>query len=165
MMITLRKITLENRREMFGLTVTEAQRKFVASNLSSVASCYVLAANGGHPLPRCIYADDQMVGFVMIVYGITGYEAPEFAQGNYCILRLMIDHKYQNRGYGREALHEILAYIRTFPAGPAQCCWLSYEPGNTVAKGLYEGIGFHEVGELVYTEWGGHREKVAVMNL
>ena len=42
-MITLRPITLENRREMFALAVNEDQNRFVASNLSSVASCYVLA--------------------------------------------------------------------------------------------------------------------------
>ena len=45
-MITLRKITLENRRAIFNLEVSEDQRRFVASNLSSVASCYVLATNG-----------------------------------------------------------------------------------------------------------------------
>ena len=65
-MITLRKITLENRRAIFNLEVSEEQRRFVASNLSSVASCYVLATNGGHPFPFAIYADEQPVGFVMI---------------------------------------------------------------------------------------------------
>ena len=75
-MITLRKITLENRRAIFNLEVSEEQRRFVASNLSSVASCYVLATNGGHPFPFAIYADEQPVGFVMLAYGITGYEAP-----------------------------------------------------------------------------------------
>lgn len=58
-MITLRKITLENRRAIFKLEVLEDQRRFVASNLSSVASCYVLATNGGHPFPFAIYADEQ----------------------------------------------------------------------------------------------------------
>ena len=45
-MITLRKITLENRRAMFRLEVAEDQRRFVASYLPSVASCYVLLSNG-----------------------------------------------------------------------------------------------------------------------
>lgn len=101
-MITLRKITLENRREVFKLEVHEEQRRFVASNLSSVASCYVLATNGGYPLPFAIYADEQMIGFVMIVYGITGYELPQVAEGNYSILRFMIDKKYQGQGYGKD---------------------------------------------------------------
>lgn len=50
-MITLRKITLDNRRDIFNLEVEDEQRRFVASNLSSVASCYVLSTNGGHPYP------------------------------------------------------------------------------------------------------------------
>ena len=45
-MIELRKITLENRRAIFNLEVSEEQRRFVASNLSSMAFCYVFATNG-----------------------------------------------------------------------------------------------------------------------
>lgn len=89
-MITLREITLENRRAIFNLEVEEEQRRFVASNLSSVASCYVLATNGGQPFPFAIYTD----------------ELPSIADDSHCILRLMIDQKYQGRGYGRKAMAE-----------------------------------------------------------
>ncbi|MDD9267130.1 GNAT family N-acetyltransferase [Paenibacillus sp. GCM10023248] len=147
-MITLRKITLENRRAIFNLEVSEDQRRFVASNLSSAASCYVLVTNGGHPFPFAIYADEQPVGFVMLTYGITGYEEPALAEGNYCILRLMIDKQFQHRGYGREAMARILALIRTFPAGPAQFCWIPYKPDNTAARKLYESFGFRDNGEI-----------------
>lgn len=99
-MISLRKITLENRRLIFNLEVAEDQNRFVASNLSSVASCYVLLTNGGTPFPLAIYADEQPVGFVMITYGITGYEIPSIAHDSYCILRLMIDREHQGKGYG-----------------------------------------------------------------
>ena len=37
-----------------------------------------------------------------------------------------------------------LEYIRTFPKGPAEYCWLSYEPENEVAKKLYASFGFVE---------------------
>ncbi|MZQ81311.1 GNAT family N-acetyltransferase [Paenibacillus sp. 5J-6] len=151
-MITLRKITLENRRSIFNLEVSEDQRQFVASNLSSVASCYVLTTNGGHPFPFAIYADEQPVGFVMIVYGVTGYDEPSLAQGNYCLLRLMIDKRYQNQGYGREAMNHILAFIRTFPAGPATYCWIPYKQDNVAAKKLYESYGFRDNGEVFNSE-------------
>ncbi|OBZ17178.1 MULTISPECIES: GNAT family N-acetyltransferase [Bacillales] len=151
-MITLRKITLENRRAIFNLEVTEDQRRFVASNLSSVASCYVLATNGGHPFPFAIYADEQPVGFVMITYRITGYELPAIADDSYCILRLMIDKQYQNRGYGREAMKKILEFIRTSPAGPALYCWISYKADNLAAKKLYESFGFRDNGEIIEEE-------------
>ncbi|MGX1828165.1 GNAT family N-acetyltransferase [Paenibacillus taichungensis] len=151
-MITLRKITLDNRRSIFNLEVSEEQRQYVASNLSSVASCYVLATNGGSPFPLAIYADEQPVGFVMITYGITGYDLPVIADNNYCILRLMIDKQHQSRGYGREALKKILEFIRTFPAGPARYCWIPYSPDNLAAKKLYESFGFHENGEVCHDE-------------
>lgn len=147
-MITLRKITLENRRAIFNLEVSEDQRRFVASNLSSVASCYVLATNGGQPFPFAIYADEQPIGFVMITYRITGYELPTIADDSYCILRLMIDKQFQNRGYGREAMKKILEFVRTFPAGPAQYCWISYKADNAAAKKLYESYGFRDNGEI-----------------
>lgn len=151
-MVELRKITLENRRAIFNLEVSEEQRRFVASNLSSMASCYVLATNGGHPLPFAIYEKEQPVGFVMITYGITGYELPSIANDSYCILRLMIDKQFQNKGYGREALKAILEYIRTFPAGPARYCWIPYGPENDTAKKLYESFGFRDNGEICDNE-------------
>ena len=158
-MITLRKITLENRRAIFNLEVSEDQRRFVATNLSSVASCYVLATNGGHPFPFAIYGDEQPVGFVMLTYGITGYDLPSIADGSYCILRLMIDKQHQSLGYGREAMIKILEFIRTFPAGPAQYCWIPYGADNLAAKKLYGSFGFRDNGEIC------HNENIAVLRL
>lgn len=134
------------------MEVAENQRRFVASNLSSVASCYVLATNGGHPMPLAIYSDEQPVGFVMLTYGITGYDLPSIADGSYCILRLMIDKHFQNRGYGREAMKKIVEYIRTFPVGPAKYCWTCYDAHNVTAKKLYESFGFRENGEICHNE-------------
>lgn len=103
-------------------------------------------------MPFAIYADEQMVGFVMIVYGNTGYDQPEMAYDNYCILRLMIGEQYQKHGYGREAMVKILEYIRTFPAGPARYCWIPYEEDNIIAKKLYESYGFRDNGEIYNNE-------------
>ncbi len=150
-MVTLRKITLDNRRELFSLKVSADQLRFVASNLSSIATCYILVSNGGNPLPFAIYADEQMVGFVLIVYGITSYELPQIAKDNntYSVLRLMIDEKYQQMGYGREAMRKVLEYIRTFPVGPAECCWIPYVSSNITAKKFYESFGFRDNGEKI----------------
>ena len=64
---------------------------------------------------------------------------------NYLIWRFMIDKKYQKKGYGREAMRLALDFIRTFPCGEADYCWLSYEPGNEVARKLYASFGFEEM--------------------
>ena len=39
----------------------------------------------------------------------------------------------------------VLEFIRTFPCGQADYCWLSYEPENEVAKKLYRSFGFEEM--------------------
>ena len=56
--------------------------------------------------------------------------------------------KYQHKGYGRKAVELALDFIRTLPCGSAECCWLSYEPENTVAKNLYASFGFSETGDM-----------------
>lgn len=40
-----------------------------------------------------------------------------------------------------------LQFIRSFPCGKAEICWLSYEPDNLLAKKLYSSLGFEETGD------------------
>lgn len=60
----------------------------------------------------------------------------------------MIDRKYQNKGYGRAAMKLALDYIKTYPCGKSEWCWLSYEPENEAAKKLYSSFGFVERPDL-----------------
>ena len=62
----------------------------------------------------------------------------------YYIWRFMIDKKYQGQGFGKEALRLAIEFIKTFPAGKSEACWLSYEPENEGARSLYLKAGFVE---------------------
>ncbi len=97
-----------------------------------------------------IYEDDTPVGFLMVGFDTDDdwEDAPLIAKGNYNLWRLMIVEKYQNKGYGREAVCLALKFIKTFPCGEAKYCWLSYEPENKVAGKLYHSFGFVETGEM-----------------
>lgn len=81
--------------------------------------------------------------------GYNGYEEgdPEFTKDTYFIWRFMIDKRYQGNGYGRQAFQLALDFVRTFPCGPSDICWLSYEPENEAAKKLYALLGFVEAPE------------------
>lgn len=148
-MITLEKITSNNLWQAVKLEVNENQKDFVATNTESLLEAYVAVTSGDVALPFAIYEEKKLVGFVMIGYGSTDDEdEPEIADGNYIIWRFMIDKSYQGKGYGRKALNKVIEYIRTMPCGQAEYCWLSYEPENTVAKSLYESVGFRENGEM-----------------
>ena len=150
--ITLEKITYKNYiKVIWGLSVSRKQKHFVASNNNSLAEAYVAITNGGVALPFAICKNNKPIGFLMIGYGANDddYEGedPEFikmAKKSYSIWRFMIDKRYQRKGYGRKAMQLALDYIRTFPCGKADTCWLSYEPENEVAKKLYASFGFIE---------------------
>ena len=116
----------------------------------SIIDAYTTIIYNGYDYPFGIYDDDIPVGFVMIGYDKDDYwdDAPAIADNNYNLWRLMIDKKYQQKGYGRKAIELALEFIKTFPCGRAEYCWLSYEPDNKVAKALYESFGFIETGDM-----------------
>lgn len=147
-MMELRKVDASNMWELLALGVSPEQERFVASNTRSILDAYACNASGGTALPFGIYADGVPVGFLMIGYGCEDWpEAPAIAHGSYSLWRFMIDQNHQGRGYGKAALELALQFIRTLPCGPAELCWLSYEPDNQAARSLYHRFGFRETGE------------------
>ena len=110
---------------------------------------YTAITGNGYAFPFGIYDDDTPVGFLMVGYDTDDYweDAPAIANGNYNLWRLMIDKRYQGKGYGKEAVRLALDFVRTWPCGKADYCWLSYEPENGVARELYRSFGFAETGE------------------
>ncbi|MBQ9008722.1 MAG: GNAT family N-acetyltransferase, partial [Clostridia bacterium] len=160
-MIHLERITGKNVWEILKLQVREDQRKFVASNETSIIEAYIAQNAHGHAFPFGIYADDIPVGFCMIGYGTddSWTDAPAIARDSYNLWRLMIDAHFQGRGYGKAAMEQILSFIRTMPVEPATRCWLSYEPENHAARQLYRSFGFQETGD-----WDGE-EMIAVLDL
>ncbi len=149
-MLRLEKVTAKNVWDILKLRVEDSLKEFVASNDVSMIEAYTTITGNGYAFPFGIFDDDTLVGFLMIGYDTDDYwdDAPEIAKGSYNLWRLMIDKNYQHRGYGKGAVRLALDFIRTFPCGKAECCWLSYEPENTVAKKLYSSFGFTETGDM-----------------
>lgn len=149
-MLRLEKITGKNVWDILKLCVSEKQKNFVASNDISIIEAYTAITGNGYAFPFGIYEDDMPVGFLMIGFDTDDYwdDAPSIAKGNYNLWRLMIDNHYQNRGYGKEAVRLALEFVKTFPCGKAEYCWLSYEPENKIASQLYRLFGFVETGEM-----------------
>lgn len=160
-MIHLERVNGDTIWDILKLTVADHQKNFVAGNDVSIIEAYIAITSNGYAFPFGIFEDDTPVGFVMIGYDKDEYwqDAPAIADGNYNLWRLMIDKAHQNKGYGRQAVELALRFIRTFPCGKADFCWLSYEPENTVAKSLYASFGFVETGDK------DGEEQIAVLKL
>ena len=148
-MIGFEKITNKNIWKVCALEPFEEQKDFVAENIQSLAEAFATRNEGHNALPLAVYHDDELIGFVMIGKGTVGNEDEStLIKENYCLWRLMIDKKYQGKGYGFQTLDAAVRLIRSFPFGEAKKVWLSYEPENTRARELYLWYGFRENGEM-----------------
>jgi len=148
-MIHMEPITENNVWKICNLHVGEKQKDFVADNKDSLVEAYVTIAKGEVALPFGLFDDDMPIGFVMIGYDNVEENEIRGVFGNtYSIWRFMIDERYQGKGYGKQALQLAIDYISTFPKGPSEYIYLSYEHENTGASTLYHSFGFEETGDL-----------------
>lgn len=149
-MLRLEKVNGKNVWDILKLRVAKEQENFVAPNDISIIEAYTAITGNGYAFPFGIYENDTPIGFLMIGFDTDDDwdDAPPVAKGNYNLWRLMIDRKYQNKGYGKEALSLALDFIKSLPCGKAEYCWLSYEPENDIARYLYHSFGFVETGEM-----------------
>lgn len=160
-MFKLKEINGNNIGEILKLEVFDNQKSFVATNNSSIIEAYIAITENNHVFTFGIYKDDTPIGFLMIGYDVNSDEegAPKIAKENYNIWRLMIDKKFQGKGFGKKAMDLALEFVNTFPCGTAKYCWLSYESHNDVARELYKSVGFVETDEK------DGEEIVAIMEL
>jgi diamine N-acetyltransferase len=140
--ITLREITGANRLEIERLAVTSDEENYVAGVAESLVEA--AATPAACPWYRAVYFGDEPVGFVMISDGIPdGY--PEYL-GPYFLWRLLIDARWQGRGFGRAAFELVVEYVRTRPH--ARTLLTSVVPGPSSSTGFYLRCGFARTGQV-----------------
>ena len=128
--VTLKPLTAENWQACINLKLCPEQKRFVASNLYSVAEAQF------YPQARslAVYSGEELVGYAL--YG------EEVQSGQWKVFRLMIDCAHQGKGYGESALRSIIRQISEHTE--ATDISLSYRIGNEVARKLYAKLGFLE---------------------
>lgn len=132
----------ENRREVEGLTVFTEQAGFI----ESVSECLQEADELELWRPVGIYDNNTLIGFAMYGY------FPEPAPGQLWLDRLLIDKKYQGKGYGKQAVVSLLDRLHT--EYQSNTVYLSVYANNPHAIQLYQQIGFRFNGE--YDSKGEH---------
>jgi diamine N-acetyltransferase len=142
-MVSLRPIDDTNRGPVEALGVSPVQEQFVASVAESLVEA--VEDPGGRAIHWAIYAGDVPVGFVMISDEVEG---PGYI-AQY-LWRLLIDQRYQGRGYGTAALDLIVEYFRGRPG--VEVLWTSCGEGEGGPLGFYERYGFRQTGERVFDD-------------
>ena len=133
--ITLKKIDETNFLSAFGLKLREGQERFVSHPVRSLAQAYVYYHQC---TPFGIFCDEQMVGYVMVIY--------DYDLAEYDIWHMMIDKDRQGLGYGTAALQRCLEYIAKKPFGDSDRVVLTCHRENGAALALYRKLGFAETG-------------------
>ncbi|MCL6660853.1 GNAT family N-acetyltransferase [Paenibacillus amylolyticus] len=133
--VTLQPITKENEFECINLKPREDQLDLVASNADSL----IHATKEITSKPYGIFAEDQMVGFIL-------FDNEIYNDGYYWILRFMMDEKHQGKGYGKLAIQEVVRMLQE--RSDCQQIRVSHVPHNITANALYKRCGFQETGEL-----------------
>ena len=137
-MITLKEITADNFWDCIDLKVSDAQTDYVTSNAVSIAQSKVQP----ECIPLAIYDDDTMVGFLMYCIDADDSE--------YWIYRMMIDQRYQSRGYSVQALEKLLGIIHLDTS--RHCVMLGVHPESISAVKLYERFDFKFTGQVFGSE-------------
>lgn len=138
MSVELRPVTKANFGSVINLEVSQDQLNFVASNLYSIAESKVFP----ECIPLVIYANETPVGFLMYAF--------DNKDSSYWICRLMIDRYFQGKGYGLDAMQQVIKEIRKRPG--SDFVKLSISPHNQAAEKLYQHLGFEKTGEIVEGE-------------
>lgn len=143
MSIYLKDIDEENLLECALLTTNKEGKhyvfeEFVASNAFSIAQSKVQESW----TVKAIYNEDLMIGFTMYGY-CNEYDFYE-------ICRLMIDHKYQGKGFGRISLMKIIEEMKKNE--DCRDIYISFDPKNNIARSLYESLGFKDTGKTLEEE-------------
>ena len=132
-MIHLETVTPDNWR--LGLQVRDDQHNYVSDSAGILARAYAYRNNRSQVF--IIYNDDLPVGMGMY-YDLDDFNA-------YNLSQFFIDQRYQGKGFGYEAVNQILQLMRE--DGKYDKVVLCYIEGDEAAQKLYEKLGFRHTGE------------------
>jgi GNAT superfamily N-acetyltransferase len=136
--ITLREITED---DALALRLGPGQGRFVTSVTDSLAEADEHPE--GNPWFRAVHADELPVGFVMLSWDVE--PQPPDIHGPWFLWKLLIDHRHQGRGYGREVVRQVAELVRGHGAAELLT---SHVPGEGGPAGFYARLGFVPTGEL-----------------
>jgi len=134
MSITLREVTKQNWVQCIRLKLASEQEGLVAPNIASIAE----SKFEPHYVPRAIYSNEKVVGFLMYCPEIETEE-----KDLYWLFRFMVDVEYQKQGIGKAALKLALNEI---VKNNCRKINIIYSPKNSAAAKLYVSFGFKQVG-------------------
>ena len=132
-MISLEEINSSNWR--IKLKVSEEQKAFVSDTNGIMARAYAYRTNRSQV--KMIYNGEVPIGILLF------YDCDEL--GGYDFSQILIDERYQGKGYGSQAAELVIDWMRSDKKYDK--VYLCYMEGNESARKMYEKLGFQHTGE------------------
>ncbi|NQP59101.1 GNAT family N-acetyltransferase [Streptococcus suis] len=134
-MIRLELVNKDNFDQVLDLEVAPKDQRRVASVEYSLAQAW-LYRDSEVLFPYAVKSGQLTVGFLLLSY--------QPMENSYYIWRLIIDQKYQNQGFGKEVIRQVLQRARD----NQQChkVTVNYVIGNHKMRYILEKFGFQPVG-------------------
>ncbi|HFI0167976.1 TPA: GNAT family N-acetyltransferase [Streptococcus suis] len=133
-MIRLELVNKDNFDQVLDLEVAPKDQRRVASVEYSLAQAW-LYREEGHLLPYAVKSGQKVVGFVLLSIQ---------EDKSYYVWRLLIDRHYQNRGYGKEVIRQVIGLAKEDPS--CHTITMNYVIGNHKMRYILEKLGFQSVG-------------------
>jgi diamine N-acetyltransferase len=142
-------VTEDDYQAVMGLRRGRGQERYLGIMISHFEDA--IADAKACPRYWSVHAGDQLVGFVMISDNIPAdtLAADDDIVGPYFLWRLLIDHRFQGRGYGAATIDAVVRYLRTRPN--AEVLLTSCKAGDGSPQPFYLHYGFVKTGEV---KWG-----------
>jgi len=142
--VSLRPITDANREAVEALAVTPDQGRFVGGVRESILEAAeergAQALRDAQALYWAIYAEETPIGFVMIADEVG---SPDYIA--HYLWKLLIDERYQRRGFGTATLDLVVEY---FGNRGVRTMWTSAGQGEGSPVTFYERYGFKRTGDF-----------------
>ncbi|HFI0394186.1 TPA: GNAT family N-acetyltransferase [Streptococcus suis] len=133
-MIGLELVNKDNFDAVLQVKLAEADERKVASVEYSLAQAW-LYREEGHLFPYAVKSGQKVVGFVLLAIQ---------EDKSYYVWRLLIDSHYQNRGYGKEVIRQVIGLAKENPS--CHTVTMNYVIGNHKMRYILEKFGFQSVG-------------------
>lgn len=135
-MIGLELVNKDNFEEVLQVQVLEEDQRRVASVEYSLAQAW-LYRDEETLLPYAVKSGQKIVGFVLLSIK---------EDKSYYVWRLLIDRHYQNRGYGKEVIRQVICLAKEEPS--CHTITMNYVIGNHKMRYILEKFGFQSVGVI-----------------
>jgi diamine N-acetyltransferase len=140
--VRLREITDANRAAVEAVRILPEQEEYGDTVVDALEEA--ARSPEGRPWYRSIYVDDVPVGFVML--GLDAPPGDERYPFRFFLWKLLIDARFQRRGYGTATIDAVVALLRAYPGVDA--LFTSAVPGPASPASFYEHYGFVPTGEI-----------------